>query len=155
MSERGRLPRVYADHVAQTVVMARAAIEVDPEVLAVGPVLRVSDLPSTLDLLQSVLRLHLAWAVPDPPTVAFLAVQPWSGSPGLQITQTADPVVATSVSIDVGVAVDVVADRIAAAGLELVAAPRDQPWFRRELTFRLPDGHLVDVSGPTRPPRLA
>jgi RimJ/RimL family protein N-acetyltransferase len=152
MTERARLPRVYDDHIAQTVVMARAADDSDPEVFNAVATLEVENLPETVCLLQKVLRLHVAWAVPDPPVLAFLAVEPWSGSAGFRVVETADPIAATSLSFDVGVAVDAVRDRAAAAGLDVTEEPANQPWFRRELTFRLPEGHRITVSGPTLPP---
>jgi ribosomal-protein-alanine N-acetyltransferase len=152
MTERGRLPRVYADHAAQTVVMARAARPRDPEVFGIFSTLRVTDLESTLSLLTGLLELHVAWAYPDPPTVAFLAVAPWSGSPGFQIEQAPGATVQPQrMSFDVGITVDEVGARVRAAGLEVVEPPRDQPWVRREMTFQLPDGHRIGVSGPTMP----
>jgi uncharacterized glyoxalase superfamily protein PhnB len=54
-------------------------------------------------------------------------------------------------SFDVGITVDEVGARVRAAGLEVVEPPRDQPWVRREMTFQLPDGHRIGVSGPTMP----
>ena len=152
MSERGRLPRVYADHVAQTVVMARAARPRDPEVFGVFSALRVCDLAATLRLLTGLLELHVAWAYPDPPTVAFVAVAPWSGSTGFQVEQSPSARVQPQwMSFDVGVVVDDICDRVRRAGLEVVEPPHDEPWVRRELTFQLPDGHRISVSGPTMP----
>ena len=151
MTERGRLPRVYRDHVAQTVVMARSARPADPEVFGVRTTLEVSDLDATIAILRSVLGLHLGWAYPDPPKVAFLAVEPWSGSAGFQLSQTSGRLAATELSIDVGIPVDLVHERAIAAGLPIVEPPKDKPWYRREFSWRLPDGHVISVSGPSSP----
>jgi len=151
MTERARLPRVYPDHVAQTVVMARAAVPVDPEVLGVTPTLVVADLGETVRLLQTVLALHVSWEVPDPPTLAFLAVEPWSGSPGLRVARGSGSVRPSELLFEVGISVDKVRARVLAAGLAVVEEPADHPWSRREMSFRLPDGHLIRASGPSSP----
>ncbi len=151
MSERARLPRVYSDHVAQTVVMARAADPVDPEVLGVTPTLRVMDLADSVRLLRSVLSLHVAWETPDPPTMASLALEPWSGSPGIRVVTGPRAAAASEVLFEVGISVDLVRDRVVTAGLAVVEEPADQGWGRREMAFRLPDGDTVRVSGPTSP----
>jgi catechol 2,3-dioxygenase-like lactoylglutathione lyase family enzyme len=39
-------------------------------------------------------------------------------------------------------------DRIAALGVEWVMPPTNQPWGKRSMMFRDPDGHLVNVFGP-------
>ena len=82
MTERGRLPRVYDDHVAQTIVMARAAVREDPEVFGVFTTLHVSDLAETVRLLRSVLHLHVAWSVPQPGLLGRRAVGRQPGLPG-------------------------------------------------------------------------
>lgn len=151
MSERGRLPKPSRDEVAQTVVMARAAVPTDPEVFGVRTTLEVSDIPATIDVLLSVLGLHVGWSYPDPPKVAFLAVAPWSGSAGFGLSQVGDPIVETELSIDVGVAVELIYERALAAGVRIVETPDDKPWYRREFSFRLPDGHVISVSGPSSP----
>jgi RimJ/RimL family protein N-acetyltransferase/catechol 2,3-dioxygenase-like lactoylglutathione lyase family enzyme len=153
MSERARLPRVYRDHVAQTVVMARAATTLDPEVFAVHPTLPVTDLDSTVRVLSEVLGLREAWSFPDPPTVVFLAVDRWSGSAGLQIRAVTGRVAPVELTFPVGVSADVIHARALDAGVEVVDAPADKPWYRREFSFRLGDGHLMTVSGPSSPDR--
>jgi RimJ/RimL family protein N-acetyltransferase/catechol 2,3-dioxygenase-like lactoylglutathione lyase family enzyme len=151
MSERGRLPRAGRDHVGQTVVMTRAAVPVDPEVLGVTPTLVVADLAETVRVLQKVLALHVAWEVPDPPTLVFLAVEPWAGSPGLRVAQGSGALTPTELLFEIGISVDVVRARVVSAGLTIESEPVDQPWARRELAFRLPDGHVIRVSGPSSP----
>lgn len=153
LSERGRLPKPYTDHAAQTVVMARAAIPADPEVFGVRTSLEVSDLGATIAAFQTVLGLQLGWSYPDPPTVAFLAVAPWSGSAGFQLTQTNGQIAATGLSFDVGVSVDVIYERAVTAGMPIGEPPNDKPWYRREFSWRLPDGHVISVSGPSSPDR--
>jgi catechol 2,3-dioxygenase-like lactoylglutathione lyase family enzyme len=152
MSEGGRLPRSYPDRVAQTIVMARSSHPRDPEVFGMFSALRVTDLEGTIRLLTGLLDLHLAWAYPDPPKVAFLAVAPWSGSRGFQLEEAPVRVdQPQQISFDVGVMVDEIGERALRAGLEVVEAPHEQPWARREMTFELPDGHRITVSGPTLP----
>ena len=154
MTERGRLPRTYGHSVGQTVVMARAAVPQDPEVLGVTPVLVVSDLAASTRLLQQLLRLHVAWAFPDPPRVAFLAVEPWSGSNGFQLQQADGLVEPAALSFDVGISVDEIRSRVVAAGLSVVEEPAERAWARRAMSFRLPDGHLISISGPMAPHQL-
>lgn len=149
MSEHGRLPKPYHHEVAQTVVMARAAVPTDPEVFGVTTTLEVGDLEANIQILVSVLGLRVAWTYPDPPKVAFLAVAPWSGSAGVQLSQSAGPIVGADLSFEVGITVDVVHDRALAAGVPIVETPNDKPWYRREFSWRLPDGHLISVSGPS------
>lgn len=154
MAEQGRLPRVYDDHVAQTVVLGRAAVETDPEVFGAVATLQVENLRDTVRTLQAVLRLYVAWSVSDPPVLVGLAVAPWSGSPGFRVEQKSGSVTPTSLSFDIGVAVDVVHERVLREGLEVVEAPTDTPWYRREMAFRLPEGHLITLSGPMLPPNM-
>jgi predicted enzyme related to lactoylglutathione lyase len=45
--------------------------------------------------------------------------------------------------------VDVEYARIAALGVSWVMPPTTQPWGRRSMLFRDPDGHLINVSSPT------
>jgi RimJ/RimL family protein N-acetyltransferase/catechol 2,3-dioxygenase-like lactoylglutathione lyase family enzyme len=150
MTESGRLPRSYPDRVGQTIVMTIASWPRDREVIGVFPSLRVTDLDATVALLTGLLELHLAWAYPDPPRVAFLAVATWSGSPGFQLEQVAGPVDALQeMSFEVGVVVDDICERVVRAGVAVLEAPHDQPWARREMTFALPEGHRITVSGPT------
>lgn len=151
MIERARLPRVGTDRVGQTVVMVRAAKPKDPEVLGSSTRLLVSDLGHTRDAMCRVLDLHVSWEVPDPPTLTFLAFEPWSGSPGFLLQEVTTPIERRTLSLDVGLSVDTVRDRVVAAGLSVVDEPEDKPWFRREMSFRLPDGHLVEITGPSSP----
>lgn len=151
MSERGRLPRVYGDHVAQTVVMARAAVPADPDVLGVAPTLVVEDVSATVRLLQAVLGVHVAWEVGNPPSLVFLSVEHWSGSPGLRIAAGSGPVRPLDLVVDVGISVDVVMSRVARFGQTVVQEPANEPWGRREMAFLLPGGHLIRVSGPSSP----
>jgi RimJ/RimL family protein N-acetyltransferase/catechol 2,3-dioxygenase-like lactoylglutathione lyase family enzyme len=152
MTERGRLPRVYADRVAQTVVMARAAVPADPEVFAATPTLLVADLETSVRVLRQVLALHVLWQVPDPPTLAFLGFGPWSASPGFRVQQSpgarrAQP----ELLLEVGISVDVIAARVHAAGLRLLEPPTERPWYRREVALELPGGETVRISGPSSP----
>ena len=45
--------------------------------------------------------------------------------------------------------VDVEYPRIDALGVSWVMPPTTQPWGRRSMLFRDPDGHLINVSSPT------
>lgn len=153
LDERARLSRVYPDHTAQQVVMARAAEPLDNAVLAVRPSLPVCDVRGTCRLLVDILGLCLQFEHGEPPTFARLAVGPWSGTPGLDVTSAAgSDIVATTMSVDIGDSTDVVHERALAAGLTVLSSPKDQPWQTREFLFVLPEGHQVRVIGPMRPP---
>lgn len=151
LTEAARLPRVYDGWVAQQIVMARAAEPRDPDTLAVRPLLAVGDISTTVGLLVSVLGLHLAFEHREPVGFARLGVQPWSGSPGIDLQAADGPITPVTVTVDVGVLVDVVTERALAAGAEITQPPTDKPWARRECVFVLPDGHHIRVSGPTSP----
>lgn len=151
MSERSRLPRASGDRVGQTVVLARAAVRKDPEVLGSSTRLLVSDLVSTRDLMRRVLDLHVSWEVPDPPTLSFLAFEPWSGSAGFLLQEVATRIAPRTLSLDVGLSVDTIRARVVAAGLHVLDEPKDRPWFRRDMAFQLPDGHRIEISGPSSP----
>lgn len=168
LDERARLPRVYADHTAQQVVMARAADPRDRDVLAVRPSLPVRDVAATCEVLVGVLGLSVSFSYGgDPPTFARLGVGPWSGSPGVDISLAdegadraaagetagtgAGDIAPATISVDVGVPTDRVHDRALAAGVKVLSPPADQPWHCREFVFCLPEGHRVRVIGPTRP----
>lgn len=149
LDERARLARVYADHTAQQVVMARAAEPVDGDVLTVRSQLPVRDVARTCQLLISVLGLSQLFVYGDPPAFARLGVGPWSGSPGLDISGAPEgDVTAAMVSVDISVPTDVVHQRAMAAGLRILSPPADQPWQTREFAFCLPEGHQVRVIGP-------
>ncbi len=151
LDERARLPRVYSDHVAQQVVMARREPARDDDVLAVRPNLPVRDVAATVDALTGVLGLHVAFADGYPPSFVRLGVSPYAGSPGIDVVQAADDVVPARLTVDVGVPADEVHRRARAAGLAVPEPPRDTPWSRRVLTVVLPDGHTLHVHGPMRP----
>ncbi len=152
LDERSRLPLVYDDHVAQSVVMARAARPRDPETFAVRPTLQVRDLDASVGLLTTILGLHELFRHGDPASFARLGVGRWSGSPGLQLATTNDEIVPVDIDVDVGVPADTVLVRVVGAGLPIVEPIEDKPWYRREFSFTLPEGHHVKVTGPTRPP---
>lgn len=151
LDERGRLTRLYADHIAQQVVMARAAQSRDLEALAVRPSLAVRDVSETCRLLVDVLGLKLLFEYGNPPTFARLGVGPWSGSPGIDVAAGDDDLGIATVSVDVGIPVDVIHERVLAAGLVVISQPEDRPWHTREMIFRLAEGHRVRVIGPMNP----
>jgi RimJ/RimL family protein N-acetyltransferase len=154
LDERARLPRVYADHTAQQVVMARAAEPRDPDVLGVRSPLQVRDVRATSDVLTGVLGLCVAFVTDDePPGFARLGVAQWSGSPGIDLARAEGDIVPAAISVDIGLPTDQVYERALAAGVDVLAPPEDRPWYRRDFAFRLAEGHRVEVSGPTRPER--
>lgn len=153
-AEGARLPRVYDDRVAQQVIMVREAEPSDPDVLAIRPALPVTDIRRTVELLVSILRLHLAFEYGQPASFARLGVQPWSGSPGIDLEATDEPIRPMTITVDTAVSADLVYERAASARVRIAQPPTDQPWARRECTFVLPDGHHICVSGPTTPPQL-
>jgi RimJ/RimL family protein N-acetyltransferase/catechol 2,3-dioxygenase-like lactoylglutathione lyase family enzyme len=151
LDERGRLPLVYDDRVAQSVVMTRAARPGDPETLAVRPTVAVRDLGRSIELLTAILGLHEQFRFGEPPSFARLGVGRWSGSPGLDLRTTDGPIAGVEVALDVGISPDVVHRRVIESGLQVVEPIDDKPWYRREFRFALPEGHLLRVIGPTRP----
>ncbi|MBO0813376.1 MAG: GNAT family N-acetyltransferase [Microlunatus sp.] len=151
LDERARLARVYADHTAQQVVMARAAEPVDSDVVAIRPSLPVRDVGQTCKRLTSVLGLSPGFLYGDPPTFARLGVGPWSGSPGIALSAE-DEITAAAVSVDIGVPTEVIYHRAVAVGMKIISRPADQPWHTREFVFCLPEGHQIRVIGPARPP---
>lgn len=151
LQESARMARVYDDHTAQQVVMTRAAAPYDDDVVSVRATLTVADVRDTARLLTEVLGLHLAFEHPDPPTMARLTVQPWSGSPGIDLFQATGPIVPAAATVDIGVPTDVIHQRALTAGLSVAEPPQDQPWFR-SCVLRLAEGHRIAVHGPLRPP---
>lgn len=151
LHEAARMARRYDDHLAQQVVMARAADPRDSDVVAVRAVLPVWDVSRTSKLLCEILGMHAAFQYPDPPTMARLTVTPWSGSPGIDLTRQDDRIAAAQVKIDVGVATDTIHDRALARGLETTGPPQDQVWHRRTCTIILPEGHHIHIQGALLP----
>ena len=148
----GRLPRMYDGETAQSLVMARAAQPTDPLVIGIRPVLLVSDVVSVVELLVNVLGLHLRFQFGESDIeFARLGTTRWSDSNAVDLHRSAGEVQAVHLALEVGVPVDSLHDAVAAAGCAIAAAPADMPWSRREFGFRLADGHLVTVSGPTGP----
>jgi RimJ/RimL family protein N-acetyltransferase len=151
LSEVARMARVYDDHIAQQVVMARAAEPRDDDVMQVRPYLAVLDVRVTASLMSEILGLHVAFLYPDPPTFARLTVAPWSGSGGIDLAQAMGEITPATVRVDLGIAADLVHARACASGVEVDGPPADQPWYRRTFTFSLPEGHRIQVDGPLRP----
>lgn len=151
LSERGRLPRVYDDRIAQSVVMVRGRADRDPDTLDACAVVPARDVAASVGILSTVFGMHVAYAVGEPLRVAKLAVGPWSGSPGLLVTAADGPVHPLTIAVEVGVAAETVLARVVAAGLTVLAEPAETPWSRRVLAFALPDGHRVDVVAPSGP----
>jgi RimJ/RimL family protein N-acetyltransferase/catechol 2,3-dioxygenase-like lactoylglutathione lyase family enzyme len=155
LHEASRMARRYGDHLAQQVVMARAAEPGDSDVVAVRAVLPVRDVTATARTLSGVLGMHVAFQYPDPPTMVRLTVTPWTGSAGIDLVQENGSVSPASVTIDVGVATDLIHDRALAAGLEVDGPPQDQVWHQRTCTILLPEGHRIQVRGALRPERAS
>ncbi|MFC7622016.1 GNAT family N-acetyltransferase [Microlunatus sp. GCM10028923] len=153
LQEASRMARVYPDHVAQQVVMVRAAEPRDSDVVAVFPDLPVRDVEAGAEQLAHVLGLHVAFRYPDPPTMARLTVTPWAGSQGLNLVRAEGTIPPVSLTIDLGIAPDLVYERALAAGLGVDGPPVDQPWYRRTFAMVLPDGQQLRVQGPLRPER--
>jgi RimJ/RimL family protein N-acetyltransferase len=148
LAHSGRLPRVYDTETAQSVVMARAAEPRDPATLAVRPSLPVRDVARTARLLVDVLGMHVRFELPE---LIRLGLTPWSDGAGIDVKRQDGAIAAISITLDLGVAVGPVHETLLAAGCE-VTAPADTPWYRREFTLRLTEGHLLTLSGPLRPP---
>ncbi|MEV5966498.1 GNAT family N-acetyltransferase [Kribbella sp. NPDC051952] len=145
----GRLPRTHPGEIAQSVIMACAANPVDPTTFAIHPVLRVRDVPTTVELLRDLLGLHLAFQLGDPePTFARLDLTPWSGGSGLDLQHTTADITPTTLTLEVGTLVDPLYAAALSAGLTNSTPPTDTPWYRRTTTLVLSDGHHLTISGP-------
>lgn len=153
MVERGRLPRSYDDRIGQTVVMAVAAVPLDPRVLTVTPSLQVRDVDGTASLLCNLLSLRLAWSYGKPTAAAGLAISPWSGGPQVHLHAARGAVTVGELSVELGGWIDNVHAAALVAGLAILEAPADRDWGRREFAFALPEGHRISVSGATTPTR--
>ncbi|MGC4192156.1 MAG: GNAT family N-acetyltransferase [Thermomicrobiales bacterium] len=151
LQEASRLARVYDDHVAQQVVMVRAAVPHDSDVVAIRTNLPVRNVAACTTLLTNILGLHVAFSFPDPPTTARLTATPWSGGSGIDLVATDDTIVPVRITLDLGIATDRVYERTIAAGMPVDGPPKDQPWYRRTFAFRLPEGHIIEIHGPLRP----
>jgi RimJ/RimL family protein N-acetyltransferase len=151
LTERARLPRSYDDRVGQTVVMAVAAQPIDPTVFSITTALEVHDVEVTAQLLCELFGLHVAWMHGEPAGIGEVALAPWSGSAGIQLRRREGKVRTTEVTFEVGLWVDDIHARVQAAGLEVLEAPGDRSWGRRDFTFALPEGHRIGVSGATTP----
>ncbi|SDT10046.1 GNAT family N-acetyltransferase [Microlunatus soli] len=151
LAERATLARVYPDHTAQQVVMARAAEPGDCDVLAARPNLPVRDVRQTGRLLTRVLGLTVLFEYGDPPTFARLGVAPWTGSAGVDLSAADGVIACATVSFDIGIPTDVMYRRAAESGVTIDMQPVDQPWGTREFVFSLPEGHRVRIIGPVRP----
>lgn len=151
MRERGHLPRTVKGEVTTTLVLARAAQPVEPMVRTISAVLPVGDVAATIATLTAVFAMHIAWAIDEPPTLACVAMTPWAGSAGIRVAAASGEIVPVAVRFEVGVPVDDVVARAEAAGLRVVARPVDQPWYRREATVALPDGHQLTIAGALSP----
>jgi RimJ/RimL family protein N-acetyltransferase len=143
----GRLPRRNLGEVSQWVVMTRAARPVDPTVVSIRPQVPVRDVGNTADLLIRLLGLRLIYQFGEPEVeFARLGVSRWNGAPVIDLQRSTE-ISPVTLGLDIGVPVGPVHEAVLAAGLVVDAAPADTPWSRREFTFRLPDGHVVTVSG--------
>jgi catechol 2,3-dioxygenase-like lactoylglutathione lyase family enzyme len=129
------------------VVMVRAAQPVVPIVLGVRPQLAVRDVAATTELLVRLLGLQVLYQFGEPEVeFARLGLSRWSGAPVIDLQRSDEPSPVT-LGLDVGAPVDSVHEAVLAAGLVVDAAPADTPWSRREFVFRLPDAHVITVSG--------
>jgi len=148
LDERSRLARAYDQRAAQSVVMVRAAEPCDPDTLAIRAAVPVRDLEESISLLTTILGLHVSFRLGEPPNFAGLGVGPWSGSPGVRLRVTHDPIAPSEIAVDIGISTDAVFRRAIEAGVDIVEPVSDKPWYRREFAFTLPEGHRVNVSGP-------
>jgi RimJ/RimL family protein N-acetyltransferase/catechol 2,3-dioxygenase-like lactoylglutathione lyase family enzyme len=151
LHEASRMARVYPDHTAQQVVMARSAEPRDDDAVALHPVLPVRDIVATAEALCTVLGLHEVFRYPDPPTMIRLALAPWAGSSGIDLVLESGAISPAIVKIETGIPTDTVHDRALAANLAVDGPPRDQPWYRRTFAIELAEGHRIQVHGPLRP----
>lgn len=153
LAESARMARVYADHTAQQVVMSRAAEPCDPDVVAVRVNLEVTDIRAMTTALIDVFGLRLAFEYGDPPTMARLAISPWTGCSSIDLRQASGEITPSAAALEIGLPTDVIYQRATQAGLSVPRPPQDEPWHRRTVTVQLPDGHRITADGPLRPAR--
>jgi catechol 2,3-dioxygenase-like lactoylglutathione lyase family enzyme len=120
------------------------------ELLASNPVLAVADLDRSAAWYVDV--LGCARSDPDPGNWAFLR----SGNVTFHLGRCPDALPASDIGDHNYVAylttddVDAVHARARAAGADVRKPPTDEPWGRRELALRTPDGHRLMVSSAPR-----
>lgn len=150
---RGRLatrhPHEDAPH--EIIVLGRERADVPPSpVLTVAPTLVVADPSSSAAILTAVFGGTIQALVGDPADLVILGLDPWSGSSRIQLRRRAReaPPVPVELTLDVSRGVDGLTARARAHGLVVEQDPADKPWYRRESTVVLADGHYITVSGP-------
>jgi lactoylglutathione lyase len=123
----------------------------------VFPMLSVADLETSLGLYRDLLGGELAYAFPDADDPAFVTLRFGDSELGLGRVADAPPHdrprrPATGHRIELCVYVDDVdatAAAAAAAGIEVVTPPADQPWGERICFLADPDGNLLMLAAAT------
>ncbi|SFQ68777.1 GNAT family N-acetyltransferase [Amycolatopsis rubida] len=151
LTERGRLAQRYEhrDRPHEMIVLGRARHPEPTSVLHLEPVLPVTDVAATTELLRAALAGRVSFSAGEPPEVAGMVFGPWSAGPSVQFVRKprgeCAPVVLT---LDVVAGFDELYAAVTAAGTAGVEPPVREPWGRREFAFRLPEGHRIVVSTP-------
>ncbi|MEX1008395.1 MAG: VOC family protein [Acidimicrobiia bacterium] len=117
-------------------------------VLGANPVLAVHDLETSAEWYTSVLGCERT--DPDPGNWVFCR----AGTVRFMVGRCPDAVPAREIGDHSYVAyldvddVDAFYDRAAAAGADVIKTPRDEPWGKREMALRSPDGHRFMLGAP-------
>ena len=151
LTERGRFAARRSDgRPYETVVLGRFRADRPQELYAAEAILAVRDVSTTLEFLCAALGCEVGFVAGDPPFRAGVRTGPWTTSRGFQLIAAGDqPQIApAAVHVHCGAPVRELQARAEAAGGRLDGPAEDMPWGRTEFTLRLPEGHVLVVSGP-------
>ncbi len=151
LTERGRLPQRYEhrEQPHETVVFGRAKKPDPISVLHLDPVLPVTDVPATVELLRAALMARVSFTVGEPADVAGLVFGSWSTGPGVRLVRRpVQECAPLEFTLDVSVGFADLYRAVTASGVTGIEPPAERPWGTREFAFRLPEGHRIVVSAP-------
>jgi hypothetical protein len=90
------------------------------------------------------------WISSSATEFARLGPTRWNESHAIDLRRSTEEIQPAAIALEVGVPVDPVHQAVVAAGLE-ATDPSDTPWYRRQFTLRLSEGHALTISGPVKP----
>lgn len=146
---RGRIatrwPRRSAGH--ELVVLGASRVAPEFTFTGIEPTMEVTDVEQTARLLRDTFDFRVEYADGDPPTFATLRIAPWASGPRVTLRRSAGEVTPSRVCFHVGLGLDALYER-AAAALVVEQCPTTQPWFRRDFVVATTEGHRLVFSGP-------
>lgn len=141
MDLRGFLPHAETGY---QLVMGRSRSDVRPHLLSVTATLPVRDVAGTARLLVDTFGLTMRFTDGEPPTFAGLAIDMWSSSPLVHLSEADEGADIVPVDLYVDTPdVETLHDHAVTAGLTVSGPPTARPWHRREFTVTIPDGHRI------------